>query len=222
MSIVLMRVLESAPSRYDRGIRLLTLGQVERAYDRLAALIEPGWWVLDLGTGTGPLALRAAARGAEVVALDVDTGMLAIARHKAEAAGLAEHITWREMGVAELDRLPGGTFDAISAGLCFSELTPDERRYALGQAQRLLQPEGLLLLADEVRPARLHQRLLHEILRAPLAVLTWLLTQTTTHAVPDLPGLVRAAGFEVATVRTRLLGSWAEVVARLPPERRPT
>ena len=217
-----MRVLESAPSRYDRGIRLLTLGQAERAYDRLAALIEPGWRVLDLGTGTGPLALRAAARGAEVVALDVDAGMLAIARHKAEAAGLAERITWREMGVAELDRLPDATFDVISAGLCFSELTPDERGYALAQARRLLRPEALLLLADEVRPVQPCQRLLHEALRAPLAALTWLLTQTTTHAVPDLPGLVRAAGFEVIAVHTRLLGSWAEVVARRPPERRPT
>jgi ubiquinone/menaquinone biosynthesis C-methylase UbiE len=156
-----------------------------------------------------------------VVALDVDAGMLAIARDKAEAAGLAERITWREMGVAELDRLPDGAFDAICAGLCFSELTPNERRYALGQARRLLRPEGLLLLADEVQPPRLHQRLLHEGLRAPLAALTWIFTQTTTHAVPDLPGLVRAAGFEVATVRTRLLGSWAEVVARQPPERRP-
>ena len=60
-----MRVLESAPSRYDRGIRLLTLGQAERAYDRLTAQIEPGWRVLDLGTGTGALALRAAAQGAQ-------------------------------------------------------------------------------------------------------------------------------------------------------------
>jgi ubiquinone/menaquinone biosynthesis C-methylase UbiE len=216
VGIVLMRVLESAPSRYDRGIRLLTLGQVDQAYERLVAPIEPGWRVLDLGTGTGALALRAAARGAEVVALDVDAGMLAVAQTNAQAAGLAERITWREMGVAELDAFPGGAFNAICAGLCFSELTPDERRYALVQARRLLRPGGLLLLADEIRPSRLCQRLLHEGLRAPLAALTWLLTQTTTHAVPDLPGLVEAAGFELTAVRTSLLGSWAEVVATQP------
>jgi demethylmenaquinone methyltransferase/2-methoxy-6-polyprenyl-1,4-benzoquinol methylase len=216
MSIVLMRVLESAPMRYDRGIRLLTLGQAARAYDRLAARVEPGWRVLDLGTGTGALALRAAAQGAEVVALDVDAGMLAIARDKAQAAGLAGRIAWREMGVAELDRLPEQAFDAICAGLCFSELTPDERRYALAQARRLLRPGGLLLLADEVRPPHLCQRLLHQVIRAPLAALTWLLTQTTTHAVPDLAGLVEAAGFQVMEAQTRLVGSWAEVVARQP------
>lgn len=219
MSIILMRVLESAPSRYDRGIRLLTLGQAERAYDRLTAQIEPDWRVLDLGTGTGALALRAAARGAEVVALDVNPAMLAVARQKAEAAGLTNHITWREMGVAELDTLPNDEFDAICSGMCFSELTPDERRYALHQARRLLRPRGILLLADEVRPKGLAQRLLIAALRAPLAVLTWLLTQTTTHAVPDLPRLVEVAGVEVLAVRTGLLGSWAEVVARRPEKK---
>jgi ubiquinone/menaquinone biosynthesis C-methylase UbiE len=222
VSYILMRVLESTPTRYDRGIHLLTLGQVARGYDRLTAWIEPGWRVLDLGTGTGALALRAAARGAEVVALDVNPAMLAVARRKGEAAGLGDRITWQEMGVAELDGLPGA-FDAICAGLCFSELTPDERRYALSQGQRLLRPGGLLLLADEIRPRRLHQRVLHGCLRAPLAAFTWLLTQTSTHAVLDLPGLVRAAGFEMIEMRTSLMGSWAEVVARQAgPRRRET
>jgi demethylmenaquinone methyltransferase/2-methoxy-6-polyprenyl-1,4-benzoquinol methylase len=220
VSVVLMRLLESAPSRYDRGIRLLTLGRVERTYDRLAAYIQPGWQVLDVGTGTGALALRAAGRGAEVVALDVNPAMLELARHKAEAAGLAERINWRELGVAELDTLAREGFDAVCSGLCFSELTPDERRYALAQARRLLRPGGLLLLADEVRPRGLGQRLLHGALRLPLAALTWLLTQTTTGAVPDLCGLVEEAGFEVTEVRTDLLGSWAEVVAGQPGDLR--
>jgi len=216
MSIILMRVLESAPSRYDRGIRLLTLGKAEHAYDRLTARIKPGWRVLDLGTGTGALALRAAGGGAEVIALDVDPGMLAIAQRKAELADLGGRITWREMGVAELDTLASNSFDAICSSLCFSELTPDERSYTLHQAWRLLRPAGILLLADEVRPRRLVQRLLIAVLRAPLVALTWLLTQTTTYAVPDLPRLVEAAGFEVTAVRMDLLGSWAEVVARRP------
>jgi demethylmenaquinone methyltransferase/2-methoxy-6-polyprenyl-1,4-benzoquinol methylase len=216
MSIVLMRVLESAPGRYDRGISLLTLGHQARTYDRLAAHIQPGWRVLDLGTGTGALALRAAARGAEVAGIDVNPAMLTIARHKAQVAGLADQLTWQEMGVAELDTLPSGAFDALCAGMCFSELTPSERRYALRQAQRLLRPGGLLLLADEVRPRDSVLRLLHTTLRAPLVVITWLLTQTTTHAVPHLIELVESAGFEMTTTRTAMLGSWAEVVARRP------
>jgi len=213
-----MRLLESTPDRYDRGIRLLTLGLAERAYDRLTAHIQPGWRVLDVGSGTGALALRAAARGAEVVALDVNAGMLAAARQKAERAGLTGRIAWREMGVAEMDTFPDASFDAICSGLCFSELTPPERCYALLQAHRLLRPGGLLLLADEVRPRRLWRRLLHKAIRLPLALVTWLLTQTTTRAVPDLLELVRAEGFEVTAARTAMLGSWAEVVATRPQE----
>jgi ubiquinone/menaquinone biosynthesis C-methylase UbiE len=214
MSIVLMRVLESAPSRYDRGISLLTLGHQAHTYEGLAAHIQPGWRVLDIGTGTGALALQAAARGAKVVGIDVNPAMLAIARHKAQEAGLADQLIWQEVGVAELDTFASGAFDALCAGMCFSELTPSERRYTLLQAQRILRPGGLLLLADEVRPRGLVQRLLHATLRAPLVVFTWLLTQTTTHAVPDLHRLVESAGFEVTATRTAMLGSWAEVVAR--------
>lgn len=211
-----MRVLESAPDRYDRGIHLLTLGQQRAAYNRLAARIEPAWRVLDLGSGTGALALRAATRGAEVVAVDVNPTMLAMAHQKAKAAGLDDRITWREMGVAELDTLSADDFDAVCSGMCFSELTPDERRYALLQAHRLLRPGGLLLLADEIRPRGMAQRLLYAAVRVPLVILTWLLTQTTTHAVPDLVGLIESEGFEVIAVRTALLGAWAEVVARRP------
>ena len=216
MSVVLMRVLESAPSRYDRGIRILTLGKAVEGYRRLSERVQPGWRVLDIGSGTGGLALLAAAKGAVVVAIDVNPEMLDQARWKAEEADLAESVTWREMGVAEMDTLgPDGGYDAVCSSLCFSELTPDERTFALQQARRLLRPGGLLLLADEVRPSGL-ARLAVSILRLPLVLLTWLLTQTTTRAVPDLVGLVHQNGFEVTAVRTALMGSWAEVEALRP------
>lgn len=50
----------SAPSRYDRGIRLITLGGVNKAYERLASRINDGWKMLDIGCGTGAMTLRAA------------------------------------------------------------------------------------------------------------------------------------------------------------------
>ena len=43
-----MRLLESAPERYDLGIRLLTLGQIDSVYARVARLLR-GPDVLDLG-----------------------------------------------------------------------------------------------------------------------------------------------------------------------------
>ncbi len=58
---VLMRLLESAPRRYDWGIRLLTLGCLDKAYDRLARHIQRdervGWIFFDFGRRCFPLLL---------------------------------------------------------------------------------------------------------------------------------------------------------------------
>jgi demethylmenaquinone methyltransferase/2-methoxy-6-polyprenyl-1,4-benzoquinol methylase len=220
MSVVFMRVLESAPSRYDQGIRLLTLGRVDALGDWLAARVQSGWRVLDLGAGTGALALRAASQGAEVVAMDVNPAMLDVARRRAEAAGWGERIVWQEMGVAEMDDFPERAFDAITAGLCLSELGAHERRYALQQARRILGSEGRLLLLDEVRPSSSLHRLLYALIRIPLVALTWLLTQTSTQALPDLCRMLEQLSFEVLEQQTALFGSLVAVVARPLPRRK--
>jgi demethylmenaquinone methyltransferase/2-methoxy-6-polyprenyl-1,4-benzoquinol methylase len=213
MSIVFMRVLESAPNRYDLGIRLLTLGKSGGLYDWLTAHIQPGWRVLDVGTGTGAMALRAAERGAEVVGIDVDPMMMDLAREKAEQGGHLDSISWRELGVAETDVFPDASLDAVCAGLCLSELAPSERRYALGESRRLLRPRGLLLLLDEQRPSNPLNRLLYTGLRIPLGVLTWLVTQTSTQTLPDLVALVEASDFQLVEQRRALLSSLVAVVA---------
>ena len=165
---VLMKVLESAPSRYEWGIRLLTLGQVDRAYDRLAAHVQAGQRVLDMGCGTGALTVRAAQRGAHVRGIDVSAQMLDQARLNVERSGCAERVELVEMGVAELDREPEQSYQVVMSGLCFSELTAGERAFALAQAYRLLEPGGLLLLADEVVPQGVLRRI-----STPLCVFRW-------------------------------------------------
>ena len=135
---VLMRILESAPSRYDLGIGLLTLGRLGAAYDRLASHVGPGQRVLDLGCGTGALALRAARGGAAVKGIDVNPQMLEIAERRAREASLADRVELREMGVAELEAEPADSYDAVMSGLCFSELSQDELRYTLQHVRRIL------------------------------------------------------------------------------------
>ncbi|MHC4077295.1 MAG: corrinoid protein-associated methyltransferase CpaM, partial [Planctomycetota bacterium] len=160
---VLMRILESAPSRYELGIRLLTLGRLDHAYDRLAARIEAGQRVLDVGCGTGALTLRSARRGAVVKGIDVSAQMLEIAAGRVREAGLEEAVGLTESGVAELDAEPDSSYDAVTSGLCFSELSDAELVYALQHVVRILRPGGLLLVADEVCPKTPIRRLLHAL-----------------------------------------------------------
>jgi len=86
-SFVWMKVLESAPERYDRGIRMLSGGRIDQVYERMAELVAaPGKRVLDIGCGTGGVSLACAARGAVVTGIDIDAGMLEVARSKALSA----------------------------------------------------------------------------------------------------------------------------------------
>jgi len=211
---VLMRMLESAPSRYDRGLRILTLGRLDGAYDRLISYVGEGQRVLDVGCGTGALVLRAAAKGAWVKGIDVNPQMLEIARRRARQAKLDHRAQWAEMGVAELENEEAASYDVVVSGLCFSELTADEVSFALTQARRVLKPRGLLLIADEVVPDSLPKRVLNAVLRIPLSVVVYLWTQTTTHAVADLPHKAQEAGFIVESTRLLNLGSLLELVAR--------
>lgn len=90
-SFVWMNVLESAPVRYDRGIQMLSHGRITGVYERIAELAAaPGKRILDIGCGTGGVTLACAAKGADVVGLDVDSGMLTVARSKPIPDGAAD------------------------------------------------------------------------------------------------------------------------------------
>ena len=87
LSYIFMKVLESRPQRYDWGIRLLTCGHADRVkQDIVADYIRPGMHVLDVGCGTGQLAVKAARAGAVVTGLDISEGMLAVARRRQSMA----------------------------------------------------------------------------------------------------------------------------------------
>jgi ubiquinone/menaquinone biosynthesis C-methylase UbiE len=213
---VLMRILESAPRRYELSIRLLTLGRLEKAYDRLSSHIEPGQQVLDLGCGTGALTLRAAQRGAKVKGIDINAQMIEIAGRRVHEAGLTEAVDLVETGVAELDGEEAQRYDAVMSGLCFSELSEDEVTYTLKEVARILRPGGLLLIADEIKPQGLVKRLIHSLIRVPLAALTYVITQQTTHPTSNLSERLTDAGLLVVSAHLSPLGSFGEFVAQKP------
>ena len=81
----------------------------------LEGLVRPGMRTLDLGTGSGILAIAAARLGADrVLALDIDPQAVRAARQNVANSGLSELIEVRE---GTLDEEGGSPFDLIAANI---------------------------------------------------------------------------------------------------------
>lgn len=120
--------------------------------NRAAAIVEhldvqPGMAVLDVGCGPGrvtiPLARRVGPAGS-VVAMDVQPGMLERARHKAEAAGLA-NIRFLRAGAGE-GGLECGVFDRALLVTVLGEI--HDRQAALREIYGALKPGGVLSVGE--------------------------------------------------------------------------
>ncbi len=115
------------------GLVLRQLGKERRQLDRAA--------VLDLGTGSGILALTTRAMGAEkIIAMDNDPDCVRISRNNEHANFPKSTIRWKRAGLDEFD--PGRTFNVVLANL-FSELL-------ITNAERIwtwVAPQGRLLLS---------------------------------------------------------------------------
>jgi demethylmenaquinone methyltransferase/2-methoxy-6-polyprenyl-1,4-benzoquinol methylase len=218
LSYVYMKILESRPRRYDRGISLISLGQADRVKREIVEkFVMAGDRLLDVGCGTGTLALMAAGRGAEVVGIDPSAGMLAEAERKRKQSPSAGRVRFVEAGVAEMDTaFEGESFDVVTASLVLSELGDDEQAWALARAFELLEPGGRLVIADETRPRGAGRRALYHLVRIPLAVATFAATQTSTRAVEGIEEKVAAAGFVVESVERGSLGAFMLLAARKP------
>ena len=198
-TLLLMKLFEMSPDRYDKGIRLLTGGQLDSLYDRLIAHVKQGDRVLDLGCGTGALALRAAKKGAGVKAIDINPRMLDVARAKAKDAQLHQETEFVEMGVAELGSEGDHTYDVVMSGLCLSELTEQELDFAVNQVSRILKPKGLFLVIDETRPLSFLKKLLQGLFRPILKLAVFLISGTTTQALKNFPDKLERAGFRIVS-----------------------
>jgi len=214
---ILMKILESAPYRYDRGIRILTLGRLAKIYDRLTSYIKRGQRILDIGCGTGALTIRAARQGGIVKGIDINPQMLEIAQRRVNEGHL-ENVELCERGVAELDSEEAASYDVVMSGLCFSELSGDELDYTLREVKRILSPGGILIAADEVMSGNPFKRIISWMLRLPLIAITYLIAQTTTKAVKDLTEKIKNTGLLIQLKRLNKLENFVEIVARKPEE----
>ncbi len=209
MATVFMKWLETQPEKYDRGIQLLTLGKLHKLQDRLVGLlVRPGMRVLEIGCGTGALTVAIASKGAEVMGIDLDSGMLAQAENRLAASGLNENVVLEHMDAALIaERFQPDSFDLVVSSLAFSEMSRDEQAYVLSACHRILAPGGRLAILDEISPPGWIARIAVGAVHLPLRFITWLLTRTTTHPLRAFQGTLERAGFRAMIIESELMGS---------------
>jgi cyclopropane fatty-acyl-phospholipid synthase-like methyltransferase len=206
-TLVYMKLLEQTPAKYDRGMRILSLGRLDALKLEIAsAWVEPGQAVLEIGCGTGSLAALMTGKGARVTGIDIAEPMLGVARKAVPDAELL-HMT-----ATEIERLGTGRFDRIVSTMVFSELSEDELDYVIRASATLLKPGGRLVVADEVQPSG-WRRVAASLIRWPLAAITFLVTQNTTHALDGFESRLQQAGYRVVARKSYLLGTLALFVA---------
>jgi ubiquinone/menaquinone biosynthesis C-methylase UbiE len=103
--------------------------------------------VLDLGCGTGGLALliKRLHPHVEVVGLDPDPQALARARRKAARAGVTLQL---EQGFGDALPYPDASFDRVLSAFVLHHVPVEEKEPTLREVRRVLTPEGALHLLD--------------------------------------------------------------------------
>ncbi len=148
-SSALFASLDPPPTGAD-----LEAGQLRKVDAILdAAGVRPGSRVLEIGTGWGTLAVRAAQRGAEVTTVTISAEQAELARQRVAAAGVGGRVD-----VALRDyREQTGSFDAVVSVEMVEAVGEEYWPTYFGQVDRLLAPGGTAAIQAILLP---HHRLL--------------------------------------------------------------
>src|SRR6266702_6136416 len=125
-------------------------GQWRKLRQKTATLarIQPGEQVLDVGCGTGTLAIEVQSRvGTAGRVAGVDPGTQQIARARAKAARRNVPIEF-QIGVIEQLPFPDQTFDVVFSTLMMHHLPASLKRRGLAEIARVLKHGGRLVIAD--------------------------------------------------------------------------
>jgi ubiquinone/menaquinone biosynthesis C-methylase UbiE len=121
--------------------------------------VKPGQHVLDLGCGTGTLAImvKQTQPAAEVYGLDADPEMLQVAKHK---SGEQNAPVKFDTGFTNELPYPDATFDRVMSSIMIHHLkTPDKLKTAK-EIFRVLKPGGQLHIIDFGKPTTLYGKML--------------------------------------------------------------
>jgi demethylmenaquinone methyltransferase / 2-methoxy-6-polyprenyl-1,4-benzoquinol methylase len=153
--------------RYDFVNRVLSLGLDRRWRRRVVRTLGLGpkatresaaWFgerprVLDVATGTGDLAIEIAhaCPGASVIGLDPSANMLAVAKAKLEARGLADRVSLVE---GDALALPQQNCEIDAATIAFGIRNVPDRPRALRELARVVRPGGRIAVLELGEPRR--------------------------------------------------------------------
>jgi SAM-dependent methyltransferase len=118
--------------------------RIAPVHDHLVTALEArgGERWLDVATGTGAVAIRAAARGASVAGIDIAPRMIQRAREKAVESGLDIEFS---VGDAERLAFPDATFDVVASAFGVEE--PPDQAAVAGELVRVCRRDGRVGLA---------------------------------------------------------------------------
>jgi len=128
---------DTAPGYDGDEERSLWIGYLSRAIG-----LEPKE-ILDVGTGTGAIALLLAELGHSVTGVDFSKGMMEVARKKALAGGSAARFL---EGDVENLSFEDGTFDCVTARYVLWTMANPEK--AVREWVRVVKPGGMIVIID--------------------------------------------------------------------------
>jgi len=178
-----------SPRLYDWMATGYTFGREARMRERTldAARVVTGERVLDVGCGTGTLALAARKRVGEtgsVHGVDASPEMIARARTKAERHGPPVSF---DTAAAQSLPFPDASFDVVLCSLALHHLPPDARAAALAEMRRVLRPGGRALIVEFSRD---------QGTAAMLNPITLIHAFKNPRMLDEAAGLMQSSGFE--------------------------
>jgi ubiquinone/menaquinone biosynthesis C-methylase UbiE len=188
---------------YDPFTKLLGLETARREL-LVQAGLQPRQRVLDIGCGTGSLAIliKQMLPSVEVVGLDPDEMALARARRKARRAGVQIQF---DPGFSDALAYTAGSFDRVFSSFMFHHLERGGKETTLREVRRVLKAGGRLHLLDFGGPADSGQRWVGRGLHAHPRLEDN--SESTVLALMTEAGLTDAA----MTRRCTLLGGWIRI-----------
>lgn len=123
------------------------------------ANIRAGQSILDLGCGTGTLAImvKQAHPSAEVVGLDADPDMLKVARYKSTRLNAPVKF---DAGFTNKLPYPDGSFDRVLSSIMIHHLKTPDKKLTAREVHRVLKPGGQLHIVDFGKPVTWYGKML--------------------------------------------------------------